>query len=87
MSAPHFDTWSHTNLAKFAKEAYEKLQRQDEELQKLRINIHSCSYYCDRCNCVKKQRDELREEVIRLHEQNTELDAKLAQLKGKNHVG
>jgi hypothetical protein len=37
MSGPHFETWSHENLVKFAKEAYEKLQRQDEELQSLRL--------------------------------------------------
>ena len=37
MSGPHFETWSHENLVKFAKEAYEKLQRQDEELQRLRL--------------------------------------------------
>lgn len=36
MSGPYFETWSHENLAKFAKEAYEKLQRQEEELQRLR---------------------------------------------------
>ena len=34
---PYFETWSHENLVKFAKEAYEKLQRQEEELQRLRL--------------------------------------------------
>lgn len=29
-------------------------------------DIHSCSYYCDRPECVKAQRDELREEVMLL---------------------
>lgn len=29
-------------------------------------DIHSCSYYCDRPDCVKAQRDELREEVMLL---------------------
>jgi len=33
VSGPYFETWSHENLAKFAKEAYEKLQRQEEELR------------------------------------------------------
>jgi len=36
VSGPYFETWSHENLVKFAKEAYEKLQRQEEELQVLR---------------------------------------------------
>jgi len=26
-------------------------------------DIHSCSYYCDRPECVKRQRDELRERL------------------------
>lgn len=26
-------------------------------------DIHSCSYYCDRPNCIKAQRDELRDKV------------------------
>ena len=33
---PYFETWEHENLVKFCKEAYEKLQRQEEELQRLR---------------------------------------------------
>lgn len=36
MNGPYFETWSHENLVKFAKEAYAKLQRQEEELQRLR---------------------------------------------------
>ena len=34
---PYFDTWSHENLVKFAKEAYEKLQQKDEALQRIRL--------------------------------------------------
>ena len=26
-------------------------------------NVHSCSYYCDRPECIKAQRDELRERL------------------------
>ena len=26
-------------------------------------DIHSCSYYCDRPQCIKAQRDELRDKV------------------------
>ena len=37
MSGPYFDTWKHQTLVRFAKDAYEKLQRQDEELQRLRL--------------------------------------------------
>ncbi len=32
-------------------------------------DIHSCSYYCDRPECVKAQRDELRAELERLRAQ------------------
>ena len=28
-------------------------------------DIHSCSYYCDRPECIKRQRDELRERIER----------------------
>ena len=35
-------------------------------------DIHSCSYYCDRPECIKRQRDELREQVEKL---NAERDA------------
>jgi hypothetical protein len=27
-------------------------------------DIHTCSYYCDRPNCIKHQRDELREALF-----------------------
>lgn len=36
MSGPYFETWSHENLAKFARSCYLRLQQQDEELQRLR---------------------------------------------------
>lgn len=36
MSGPYFETWSHENLVHFAREAYEKLKRQEEELERLR---------------------------------------------------
>lgn len=26
-------------------------------------DLHSCSYYCDRIECIKRQRDELREKL------------------------
>jgi hypothetical protein len=45
MTGPYFESWEHENLVKFAKEAYAKLQQQEEELQRLRI--------------VSRQRDEL----------------------------
>lgn len=40
MSGPYFESWEHENLVKFCKEAYEKLQRQEEELQRLRLLTH-----------------------------------------------
>lgn len=36
MTGPYFESWEHENLVKFAKEAYAKLQKQEEELQRLR---------------------------------------------------
>lgn len=29
-------------------------------------DIHSCSYYCDRPECIKRQRDELRDRLERI---------------------
>ncbi len=39
MSGPYFESWEHENLVKFAKEAYAKLQKQEEELQELRARL------------------------------------------------
>lgn len=41
---PYFETWEHENLVKFCKEAYEKLQRQEEELQRLRWPFPTKNY-------------------------------------------
>ena len=45
----------------------------------LDYEVHSCSYYCDRPECIKAQRDELRDKLAALtlkHEQtNAELTA------------
>ena len=35
-------------------------------------DMHSCSYFCERPECIKRQRDELREQVEKL---NAERDA------------
>ena len=31
-------------------------------------DIHSCSYYCDRPECIKAQRDELRERLVSMND-------------------
>ena len=36
---PDFASWNQGNLVNFALEAYLKLQRQDEEIQQLRIDL------------------------------------------------
>ncbi len=36
---PDFTTWQHETLASFARDAYGKLQRQDEEIQQLRLDL------------------------------------------------
>ena len=33
---PYFESWPHDSLVKFSKEAYVRLQQQEEELQRLR---------------------------------------------------
>jgi hypothetical protein len=36
---PNFDTWSHDNLAKFAVEAYAKMQEQHDLIQQLQNDL------------------------------------------------
>jgi hypothetical protein len=36
---PKFEAWSHANLVKFAKEVYEKLKEQEDQLQQLRNDL------------------------------------------------
>jgi hypothetical protein len=36
---PAFDTWSQENLAKFAMEAYNKMQEQDDRIQQLQNDL------------------------------------------------
>ena len=38
---PAFDTWSQENLAKFAAEAYAKMQEQDDRIQQLQNDLKS----------------------------------------------
>ena len=44
MTGPYFESWEHDNLVKFAKEAYEKLQAQERELQELRLPRQPLTY-------------------------------------------
>ena len=48
----------------------------DETLPRGRVlpdPIHSCSYYCDPPECIKQQRDELREQLERVTAERDEL--------------
>jgi conjugal transfer/entry exclusion protein len=36
---PSFDTWSQENLAKFAAEAYKKMQQQNDQIQQLQNDL------------------------------------------------
>jgi len=36
---PAFDTWSQENLAKFAAEAYAKMQQQNDQIQQLQNDL------------------------------------------------
>tara|TARA_R110002126_G_scaffold114521_3_gene253122 strand:+ start:748 stop:897 length:150 start_codon:yes stop_codon:yes gene_type:complete len=36
---PNFETWSHENLAKFAAEAYAKMQEQQERIEQLQNDL------------------------------------------------
>lgn len=39
MTMPQFETWSHDNLAKFAHDAYAKMQEQDDRIQQLQCEL------------------------------------------------
>lgn len=39
MNQPDFATWQQGNLVNFAIEAYGKIQRQDDEIQQLKIDL------------------------------------------------
>jgi hypothetical protein len=52
----------------------------------LDYDIHSCSYYCDRPECIKAQRDELRDKLARRTWVGlTETRIKEIWLNGKDH--
>ena len=36
---PAFETWSHENLVKFAAEAYQKMQEQQDHIEQLQNNL------------------------------------------------
>ena len=36
---PAFETWSHENLARFAADAYAKMQEQDDRIQQLQCEL------------------------------------------------
>lgn len=38
-AGPDFASWSHENLANFARDAYDKLRSQEDEIQDLRLDI------------------------------------------------
>ena len=42
-------------------------------------DLHSCSYYCDRPECIKAQRDELRAKYVALHDQHAQFKTRLAE--------
>ena len=43
-------------------------------------DIHSCSYYCDRPECIKAQRDEARRTVREAHEAGARVTAQRDEL-------
>jgi hypothetical protein len=36
---PNFESWSHENLAKFAVEAYKKMQQQQDQIEQLQNDL------------------------------------------------
>lgn len=36
---PHFETWSHENLANFAKDAYTMMQQQQDRIEQLQCEL------------------------------------------------
>jgi chromosome segregation ATPase len=49
-------------------------------------DIHSCSYYCDRPECIKAQRDELRQRVADLEKQTEEINAARIYLREQKRI-
>jgi len=47
MTGPYFETWSHENLAKFAKEAYVRLQEQEQLRAAVAAEREACAKLCD----------------------------------------
>jgi len=43
------------------------------------IDEHSCSYFCDRPECIKAQRDSMREELKRIHSAEMPVEPKVYQ--------
>jgi hypothetical protein len=43
------------------------------------MSIHTCSYYCDRPECIRAQRDELRQKLEQVIEAEREAVAKLVE--------
>ena len=61
MSGPYFETWERENLVQFAREVYEKLQRQEEELQELRWAKQEKSSLADALYELMKEEMQMRE--------------------------
>ena len=61
MSGPYFETWERENLVRFAREVYEKLQRQEEELQELRWAKQEKSSLADALYELMKEEMQMRE--------------------------
>jgi hypothetical protein len=47
MTGPYFETWSHENLAKFAKDAYVRLQEQEQLRAAVAAEREACAKLCD----------------------------------------
>jgi hypothetical protein len=43
------------------------------------MSVHTCSYYCDRPECIRAQRDELRQKLEQLIQAEREAVAKLVE--------
>jgi hypothetical protein len=46
------------------------------------MNTHTCSYYCERLECIRAQRDELRQKLEQVIQAEREACAKLVEADG-----
>ena len=55
----------------------------EQKVQEVLQDVHSCSYYCDRPECIKAQRDELRDRLAQPEQPSVPWSAALESVWGE----